>query len=106
MDPREEPAPARSGFVHSGVAGTARSDTPTGHHRRRPQSPPRRRVLLHLLSRPHTGAHADAHRGRERRSRHVFGRPRPGAAWVHLPITMGYDRYPELLIDEKKALLE
>ena len=29
----------------------------------------------------------------------------PGAAWVHLPITMGYDRYPELLIDEKTALL-
>jgi glyoxylase-like metal-dependent hydrolase (beta-lactamase superfamily II) len=26
----------------------------------------------------------------------------PGRAWVHLPITMGYDRYPELLIDEKK----
>ena len=25
----------------------------------------------------------------------------PGRAWVHLPITMGYDRYPELLIDEK-----
>ena len=30
----------------------------------------------------------------------------PGRAWVHLPITMGYDRYPELLIDEKAALLE
>lgn len=29
----------------------------------------------------------------------------PGAAWVHLPITMGYDRYPELLIDEKRELL-
>jgi len=29
----------------------------------------------------------------------------PGKAWVHLPITMGYDRYPELLIDEKTALL-
>ena len=29
----------------------------------------------------------------------------PGAPWVHLPITMGYDRYPELLIDEKTALL-
>ncbi len=28
----------------------------------------------------------------------------PGAAWVHLPITMGYDRAPELLIDEKAAL--
>jgi glyoxylase-like metal-dependent hydrolase (beta-lactamase superfamily II) len=29
----------------------------------------------------------------------------PGAAWVHVPITMGYDRYPELLIDEKAKLL-
>lgn len=29
----------------------------------------------------------------------------PGRAWVHLPITAGYDRHPELLIDEKAALL-
>jgi glyoxylase-like metal-dependent hydrolase (beta-lactamase superfamily II) len=29
----------------------------------------------------------------------------PGRAWVHVPITMGYDRYPELLIDEKSSLL-
>ena len=29
----------------------------------------------------------------------------PGRPWVHLPVTMGYDRYPELLIDEKHALL-
>jgi glyoxylase-like metal-dependent hydrolase (beta-lactamase superfamily II) len=29
----------------------------------------------------------------------------PGRPWVHLPITMGYDRYPELLIEEKSALL-
>ncbi len=29
----------------------------------------------------------------------------PGRAWVHLPITMGYDRFPELLVDEKTALL-
>ena len=29
----------------------------------------------------------------------------PGLPWVHAPITMGYDRYPELLIDEKMALL-
>jgi len=28
----------------------------------------------------------------------------PGRAWVHLPITMGYDRFPELVIDEKRAL--
>ncbi|MDF1562337.1 MAG: MBL fold metallo-hydrolase [Deltaproteobacteria bacterium] len=30
----------------------------------------------------------------------------PGAPWVHLPITMGYDRFPERLIEEKQALLE
>ena len=30
----------------------------------------------------------------------------PGRPWVHLPVTMGYDRYPELLIDEKQPLLE
>lgn len=30
----------------------------------------------------------------------------PGTPWVHLPITMGYDRYPELLIDEKREVLE
>ena len=29
----------------------------------------------------------------------------PGRPWVHLPITMGYDRFPEKLIDEKQALL-
>jgi glyoxylase-like metal-dependent hydrolase (beta-lactamase superfamily II) len=30
----------------------------------------------------------------------------PGRAWVHLPVTMGYDRYPEMLIDEKQAFLD
>jgi len=29
----------------------------------------------------------------------------PGKAWIHLPITMGYDRFPERLIDEKENLL-
>lgn len=29
----------------------------------------------------------------------------PGVPWVHTPITMGYDRFPERLIDEKTALL-
>ena len=29
----------------------------------------------------------------------------PGMPWVHLPITMGYDRFPELLIEEKSSLL-
>jgi glyoxylase-like metal-dependent hydrolase (beta-lactamase superfamily II) len=30
----------------------------------------------------------------------------PGRPWVHLPITMGYDRFPEQLINEKRTLLE
>ena len=30
----------------------------------------------------------------------------PGSAWVHVPITMGYDRYPELVIEEKRSMLE
>lgn len=30
----------------------------------------------------------------------------PGQAWVHLPITMGYDRYPEKLIEEKQQLYD
>ncbi len=29
----------------------------------------------------------------------------PGRPWVHLPVTMGYDRYPERLIDEKRRFL-
>ncbi len=30
----------------------------------------------------------------------------PGRPWVHVPITMGYDRFPELLIEEKREFLE
>jgi len=30
----------------------------------------------------------------------------PGRPWVHVPITMGYDRNAELLIDEKRAFLQ
>lgn len=29
----------------------------------------------------------------------------PGVPWVHLPIAMGYDRFPELLVDEKQRWL-
>lgn len=30
----------------------------------------------------------------------------PGTAWLNTSISMGYDRFPELLLDEKKAFLE
>lgn len=29
----------------------------------------------------------------------------PGLAWLHLPISMGYDRYAELLVEEKSRLV-
>jgi len=30
----------------------------------------------------------------------------PGMAWIHLPLAMGYDRFPELIVDEKKRFYE
>jgi glyoxylase-like metal-dependent hydrolase (beta-lactamase superfamily II) len=30
----------------------------------------------------------------------------PGNAWIHLPITAGYDRNPELVVDEKAEILK
>ena len=30
----------------------------------------------------------------------------PGTHWVHLPITMGYDRFAEKVIDEKAELYQ
>jgi glyoxylase-like metal-dependent hydrolase (beta-lactamase superfamily II) len=30
----------------------------------------------------------------------------PGVPWLHLPVAMGYDRYPEKSVDEKAALLD
>jgi glyoxylase-like metal-dependent hydrolase (beta-lactamase superfamily II) len=30
----------------------------------------------------------------------------PGTVWIHLPIVMGYDRFPELTVNEKKVVLE
>ncbi len=30
----------------------------------------------------------------------------PGIPWVHLPIVMGYDRFPERTVEEKKSLFE
>ena len=30
----------------------------------------------------------------------------PGIPWIHVPITMGYDRFAELVIDEKEKILQ
>ncbi len=37
---------------------------------------------------------------------HFLGDLVPGVPWIHAPITMGYDRYPERLIDEKEKIFE
>ena len=49
----------------------------------------------------HATANGDAHGGVVFCADLIPGRP-----WVHVPITMGYDRNAELLIDEKRAFLE
>ena len=36
----------------------------------------------------------------------VVGDLAPGVPWLHLPITMGYDRFPERLVDEKAERFE
>jgi glyoxylase-like metal-dependent hydrolase (beta-lactamase superfamily II) len=57
-----------------------------------------------------THGHTPGHMHTVARSTHsliVFaGDLIPGRAWVHLPITMGYDRFAELVIDEKKLFYE
>lgn len=30
----------------------------------------------------------------------------PGTPWIHVPITMGYDRFPEQLVDEKRRVFD
>lgn len=30
----------------------------------------------------------------------------PGTSWVHLPITMGFDRFPEQIVDEKQQVYQ
>lgn len=56
-------------------------------------------MLAEIVGRAHAGE--DAHGGV------VFCADLiPGRSWVHVPITMGYDRNAELLIDEKRRFLE
>jgi glyoxylase-like metal-dependent hydrolase (beta-lactamase superfamily II) len=52
----------------------------------------------------HTPGHMHVVFRGDRRTVFFAGDLIPGTAWVHLPVTMGYDRFPEQLIDEKAAL--
>lgn len=67
-------------------------------------------ILGGKLSFFETHGHTPGHMHTKFRGQHgtvVFaGDLIPGIPWVHLPITMGYDRFAELVIDEKKIFLD
>jgi hypothetical protein len=65
-------------------------------------------LMLAEIMAPGRSPSAEAMEGRERPAGGVVfcADLIPGRPWVHLPVTMGYDRAPELLIDEKRAFLE
>lgn len=52
----------------------------------------------------HTPGHLNTHVQGEKTNLFYAGDLIPGKNWVHLAITMGYDRYPEKVIDEKNSL--
>ena len=67
-------------------------------------------VLPDVISFHFTHGHTPGHMhtvASSREHRIVFaGDLIPGRAWVHLPITMGYDRFAEQVIDEKNIFYE
>jgi len=66
--------------------------------------------LPHEFSFHYTGGHTPGHMhtvisGFASEARVFFaGDLIPGVPWVHVPVTMGYDRFPEQLIDEKQEV--
>jgi glyoxylase-like metal-dependent hydrolase (beta-lactamase superfamily II) len=91
MDGREGPAEAMDGRERP----PGRSPSATGRSPSAPEA---------MDGREGPAAAMD---GRERTGGVVFCADLiPGRPWVHLPVTMGYDRAPELLIDEKRIFLE
>ncbi len=66
--------------------------------------PPLNEILEFFESEGHTPGQMHTLIKGERETIVFAGDLIPGSAWVHLPITMGYDRYPEKLIEEKQKL--
>ena len=62
--------------------------------------------LQFLFTHGHTPGHMHVLFRGDQRSVFFAGDLIPGRAWVHLPITMGYDRFPEKIIDEKEAVYQ
>lgn len=64
------------------------------------------KVLSFRFSSGHTPGHMHTLIRGSQQTMFFAGDLIPGKAWVHLPITMGYDRYAEQVIDEKASLYE
>jgi glyoxylase-like metal-dependent hydrolase (beta-lactamase superfamily II) len=60
--------------------------------------------LEFTISHGHTPGQLHSHFHGDTYSLFFCGDLIPGTPWVHTPITMGYDRFPEMLIDEKQQL--
>ena len=60
--------------------------------------------LAFIYSDGHTPGHMHTVFRGQRRKIFFAGDLMPGSAWLHLPITAGYDRFAELVIDEKSKL--
>ena len=102
---RDRAARARSRVVHPRADRAARGERAARARRRRSQ-PRRSATASGSTAAPGTRPGSCSPRSTMPGGPVVFAADLiPGRAWVHLPITMGYDRYPELLIDEKAALL-
>lgn len=65
------------------------------------------RQHLHFIeSNGHTPGQLHTHVKSDKTDFFFCGDLIPGTTWAHIPLTMGYDRYPELLIDEKQNLYD
>jgi glyoxylase-like metal-dependent hydrolase (beta-lactamase superfamily II) len=62
--------------------------------------------LSFRMTHGHTPGHLHAVWRGDRQTVLFCGDLIPGLPWVHAPVTMGYDRFPERLIEEKLALFE
>lgn len=103
---RRESAPSRPGVVHSRLDGIAGSLAAAGTRRRRPFADTRSGCALPLQRRAcsRTDA-AELVTGGSAPGIVFCADLIPGRPWVHVPVTMGYDRFPERLIEEKRAVL-
>jgi glyoxylase-like metal-dependent hydrolase (beta-lactamase superfamily II) len=63
------------------------------------------RGITFRFSNGHTPGHMHTLVSGARQKAFFCGDMVPGTPWLHIPITMGYDRFPEKLIDEKTAIL-